>query len=127
MEKFKLSIKELDGARVINFMNNSDDFVEVIFTIDDKEVKYGHNYNPDLKGYAYPPKLEKAVKKMKDGTQLPFKWLRSGEIKAYIFTGKGTYYDRDIDNPTFLRHRLVKSIKFKRTDVTPCEILSIKY
>lgn len=124
---FKLAIKEIDGVKVIDFANNSDKFVEVVFTIDNKDVKFGFEYRPELKGYAYPPKLEKEVKKMKDGSLLPFRWLRSGEVKAYIFRGNGSYHDRDIDKPTFLRHRLVKSIRFKRTDTQPHEILAIKY
>lgn len=126
-DDFKLSIKELDGAKVINFANHSTDFVEVIFTIDDKEVKFGSDYTPEQRGYAYPPKLEKEVKKMKDGSLLSFRWLRSGEVKAYIFRGMGTYYEKDIDKPTFLRHRLVKSVKFKRKDKQPFEILTLKY
>jgi len=125
--KFKLAITENNGLRVINFANNSEDFVEVIFTIDGKDVKFGFDYRPDIKGYAYPPKLEKEVKKMKDGSPLNFRSLRSGEVKAYIFRGVGKYYEKDLDKPTFLRHRLVNSIKFHRTDEEPCEILIIKY
>jgi hypothetical protein len=84
-KEFKLMIKEIDGIKVINFANNSDKFIEVIFTIDNKDVKFGFEYNSELKGYAYPPKLEKEVKRMKDDSPLPFRWLRSGEVKAYVF------------------------------------------
>ena len=126
-KNFKLNVKELNGSKVINFTNNLDQFVEVIFTIDGKEVKNGLAYSPKLKGYAYPPKITKDVKRMKDDSPLKFRMIRSGEVSAYIFRGKGSYYDKDIDKPAFLRHELVKSIKFKRTDKEPYEIITIKY
>ena len=126
-ENFRLSVKEVEGSKVINFVNNLDQFVEVIFTIDGKEVKNGLDYSPNLKGYAYPPKISKDVKRMLDDSPLKFRLIRSGEVSAYIFRGKGSYYDKDIDKPAFLRHKLVKSIKFNRTDKEPFEILTIKY
>jgi len=124
---FKLNIKEIDGVRVINFKNNTENFVEVIFAIDGKEVKNGLPYSPELKGYAYPPRLEKEVKRMKNGKLLPFRLLRSGKLTAHIFRGTGSYYDEDLDKPTFLRHRLVKSIKFKRVDQEPYEVMEVEY
>ncbi|MBT5503661.1 hypothetical protein HN643_06240 [Candidatus Falkowbacteria bacterium] len=126
-EPFKLKVKELDGTKVVNFSNTSDSFVEVVITIDNKDAKFGKDYDPEVKGYAYPPKLEKDVKKLINGTALPFRWLRSGEVKAYVYRGKGSYHDVDIDKPTFLRHKMVKSIKFRRTDNTPFQILTANY
>jgi len=124
-EKFKFEVLEKDGVRVINFANKTDEFVEVVFTINDKEIKCGQVFSNETRGYAYPPKLEKEVKKMKDGSPLPFPWLKTSEVKAYIFRGIGKYYDRDLDKPTFLRHRLVRSIKFDRTDKVPSEVLAV--
>jgi len=124
---FKLTIKDTDAGRVINFLNNSNEFVEVVFAIDGKEVKFGREYRPEEKGYGYPPKLEKEVKRMKNNSPLPFRLLRGGEVKAYVFRGAGAYHDRDIDKPTWIRHRLVSSVKFRRKDVQPCEVLSVRY
>lgn len=122
-----LKIKQTDYSKFIEFANNSDDFLEVIFTIDNKDVKFGKPYSLNLRGYAYPPRFKKPIKKMKNGTLLPFRNLRSGEVKAYIFRGKGAFYEGDIEIPTFLRQKMAKSIKFKRTDNEPCEVLSVKY
>ena len=123
---FNLSVTTLDNRKVINFANNSKDFIEVIFTIDGKEAKEGKELTQDTKGYAYPPKLEKPVKKTKAGTPLQFN-PRGGEVVAYIFAGQGNYKDEDIDKPAFLRHKLVDKIKFKRTSDQPIEVLKIKY
>ena len=123
---FNLSVISLEGKKVINFANNSKEFVEVIFTIDGKETKEGKDLTQNKKGYAYPPKLEKPVKKTKAGTPLVFN-PRGGEIIAYIFAGQGNYKDEDIDKPAFLRHKLVDKVSFKRSSDQPVEILKIKY
>lgn len=126
MKNFKFEIKELNGKKVINFTNNSTDFVEVVFTVDGREVKEGKFPNENTKGYAYPPKLEKPVRKMKDGAPLKFNPM-GGKVYAYIFAGTGSYKEEDIEKPAFLRHKLVDKIKFKRTSNTPIEILEISY
>jgi len=126
MSQFIVSIINIEGKRAINFANNSKDFVEVILTIDGKEVKEGKTPDEKTKGYGYPPKLEKPVKKMKDGTLLRFN-PRGGEVVAYIFVGDGKYKDDDLEKPTFLRHKLVDKISFKRTSDEPIEIIKIKY
>lgn len=125
MSSFSLSVTNLDGQKVINFANQSQQFVEVVFTIDNKEVKNGYEFSPEIRGYAYPPKLEKPVRKMKNGQPLKFK--KDGIINAYIFAGQGEYKEEDLDKPAFLRNRLVSSIKFKRTNNQPIETLEIKY
>ncbi len=123
---YELSVINLDGKKVINFANRGKDFVEVVFTIDGKEVKEGKDLSSETKGYAYPPKLEKPVKKMKDGSSLRF-GPRGGEVVAYIFVGDGQYKDEDIDKPAFLRHKLVGVIKFKRKSDHPDIILKTNY
>jgi hypothetical protein len=126
MSFFSLSLGQIDGKRIINFANNSQKFVEVIFTIDDKEVKEGKALGPIIKGYAYPPKLEKPVRITKNGQVLPFN-PRGGMVKAYVFSGDGQYKPEDIDKPAFLRHKLVDKVKFKRTSDQPIEVLQIRY
>ena len=123
---YNLSVINFEGKKVINFANNSKDFVEVIFTIDGKEVKEGRELIQNTKGYAYPPKLEKLVKKTKAGMPLQFN-SRGGEVVAYIFAGEGKYKEEDIDKPTFLRHKLVDKIKFKRTSDQPVGVLKVRY
>jgi hypothetical protein len=125
MSPFSLSLIDIDGQKMINFANHSQQFVEVIFTIDGAEVKNGRKFNLKVRGYAYPPKLEKPVKRMKNDKPLKFK--SSGVIKAYIFAGEGEYKEADLDKPAFSRNKLVSSVKFKRTNNQPLEILEIKY
>ena len=126
MKTYNFEIKELNGRKVINFANNSADFVEVIFTIDGMEVKEGKPPDEKTRGYAYPPKLEKPVKKMKDETPLRFN-PHGGKVQAYIFAGTGSYKDEDLEKPTFLRHKLVNKISFRRISDEPMQVLEIIY
>lgn len=125
MSLFSLSVIDIDGQKMINFANHSQQFVEVVFTIDGAEVKNGRKFNPKVRGYAYPPKLEKPVKNMKNDKPLKFK--SSGVINAYVFAGEGEYKEADLDKPAFLRNKMVSSVKFKRTNNQPMEILEFKY
>lgn len=120
-DAFRLNIKEFEGQKVINFANNSSEFVEVIFTVDGKEVKEGKILDQSTRGYGYPPKLEKPVRKMKDGT--PLRIDRCASITAYVFSGNGSYKNEDLDKPTFLRHKLVDKFSFRRTAHEPIAIL----
>lgn len=126
MSPFSLSINYIEGKKVIEFANNSREFVEVVFGIDGKDARHGLRLSPDTKGYGYPPKLEKPVKKLKDGSPLPFS-PAGGVVTAQIFGGEGQYRDEDLDMPPFLRHELANKIKFKRTSNQPIEILQVKY
>ena len=124
MSQFRLSVKELEGKKVINFANDSSEFVEVIFTVDGKEVKEGKVPNQMTRGYGYTPKLEKPVKKMKSG--LPLVIGRNAIIQAFIFPGIGSYKDADIDIPTFLRYKLVDKFSFRRTANEPIVMLETR-
>ena len=126
MDQFELSVVEREGETIIHFANRSNDFVEVIFTIDGKEVKEGGKVTASTKGYAYPPKLEKPVKKMKNGIPLPF-GNYGGEVAAYIFSGQGEYKREDLEKPAFLRSRLVDKVKFKRTSDQPVQVITVRY
>jgi hypothetical protein len=125
-DNFSLKMDILDGKRIINFANNSSKFVEVIFTIDSTECLNGQPFKDfRIKGYGYPPKLQKTVKHLMNGNPLPFS--DNGIIRAYIFEGDGKYRDDDIDKPALFRKVLVSRIKFKRNGDTPMETLEIKY
>lgn len=125
-DTFNLSTTVLDGRKIIRFANKSDDFVEVIFTIDGCEIKDGNPFDFALRGYGYPPKLERAVKCMRDGAPLPFH-RGGGEVKAYIFAGKGAYYEDDLRVPAFMRKRVVSHMKFQRIEKRPAMILQCSY
>jgi hypothetical protein len=124
---FKFEVRQNDSGRYIHFVNQTKNFVEVLFTIDGKEIKFGFEPNEDTRGYGYTPGLEKDITKMKDGRPLQFRLLRSGVAKALIFAGVGKYKEEDIDKPTFLRHRLVKKFTFHRTSARPVAELEAKY
>ena len=122
---FRLNIKEVEGKQVINFANDSADFVEVVFTIDGKEVKEGKVPDQSTRGYGYPPKLEKPVKKMKNGLILSI--ARNATIQAFIFPGVGSYKEEDIEKPAFLRHKLVDKFSFRRTADEPIAVLETHF
>jgi hypothetical protein len=126
MKKFDLSVTTEEGVSVIDFANNTNDFVEVIFAIDGREVKEGRKMNFSIKGYGYPPKLEKPVKRMRSGESLQFS-SKGGEVVAYIFAGEGEYKDNNLEVPTFLRKKIAKKIRFKRISDEPIQVLKIKY
>lgn len=123
---FSLSIQQLEGRRVIQFANQSSQFVEVVFIIDGKEVKEGKVPTSATRGYGYPPKLEKPVRMMRNGQDLPF-GSSGGTVEARIFIGDGEYHDADLNKPTFLRHTLVDKVRFKRTSAEPTEVMVVQY
>src|SRR3989338_3771495 len=121
-QPYALSIIGEQGRKIITFANNSPNFVEVIFTIDGREVKEGKFPDNGTRGYGYPPKLEKPVRKMKDGrpVQLP---AHGGKVQAKIFQGVGSYKEEDLDKPTFMRHELVDKFSFRRASDQPITTL----
>ena len=122
---FELSIKEVEGKKVINFANNTKDFVEVVLVINGKETKTWKEFSPEIKGHAYPPKLDKPIKKDKKGNPLEFDPDRD-EIIAYVFEGEGKYKEEDIEKPAFLRHKMVDKIIFKRTSNEPIKVIKLE-
>ena len=123
---FHLSTTMVDGTRVIQFANHSKDFIEVVLAIDGKEVKEGRDVSAETRGYAYPPKLEKPVRKTKGGRPLQFD-PHGGEVTAFVFEGQGSYRDEDIEKPAFLRHKLVARVRFKRTSNQHIAVLKTRY
>ena len=139
---FELSIIEENGNKQIDFANHSQSYVEVVFTIDNKEVKNGIYFSPSIKGYCYPPSHHKPIRTMINGDQLPF--TNRGTIKAYIYAGVGELIEEDYDVPPFIRYKLNerrfrddsairnllshnKKARFKRIGSNPIEILEIPY
>jgi hypothetical protein len=140
---FELSIIKENGSKQIDFANYSQSFVEVVFTIDNKEVKNGTYYSPSVKGYCYPPSHHKPIRTMANGKQLPF--ANSGTLRAYVYTGVGELIEEDYDVPPFIRYKLNeqrfrnnkanmhnfmsqnKKANFKRIGISPIEVLEIPY
>lgn len=140
---FELSVIEENGHKQIDFANYSQSFVEVVFTIDDREVKTGSYFSPSVKGYCYPPSHHKPIRTLANGHQLPF--ANRGTIKAYIYSGVGELVEQDYDVPPFIRYKLNerrfesdrasirnllsrnKKARFKRFSSNPIEVLEIPY
>ena len=119
-----LSIKQHDVGQFIHFHNMTDSFIEVVFTVNGREVRENQIPTKTTRGYGFAPKLDKSVRKRKDGT---FIRLREGDsIEAYVFAGVGSYKEADLEKPTFLRHKLVDKFSFHRSSDTPVAILEKK-
>lgn len=124
--QYQLSIIQKDKNKKIDFANNTDEFVEVVFAIDNKEVKYSGSYSQEIRGYCFPPGYNKDIKAMKSGEPLPFG--RSGIVKAYIFEGKGEYKERDYSVPAFIWRKLGdRTAIFKRSTTVPAQVLEAQY
>ena len=141
---FELSIVKENNTRQIDFANHSSNFVEVVFTIDNKEVKYGDYFSPSIKGYCYPPSHHKPIRTMKNGSNLPF--ATRGTLKAYIYAGTGELIEKNYDVPPFIQFKLNEKrfrddktimrnffsrggerARFRRLGNNPIEVLEIPY
>lgn len=130
MNKYKLEITHEEGQPTIHFSNNTKQFVEVVFTIDGKDVKYGKELVDRPRGYGYPPLYRKNIKRMARGIRI----TEQSAIKAYIYEGEGKYQEVtqkvDFDIPPFIRRRLGESfipqgkkLLFRRLGRTPQAVL----
>lgn len=119
-----LTIKQYEDGQFIHFHNMTNEFVEVMFTVNGRDVRKNQIPSSAIRGYGFAPKLDKSVRKRKDGTLVP---LRKGdEIQAFVFSGVGSYKEEDMEKPTFLRHKLVDRFRFKRSSDEPVEVLEMK-
>ncbi|MDP2812330.1 MAG: hypothetical protein Q8O32_01425 [bacterium] len=104
-EKYKINI--LDGF--IDFDNTTNEFVELIITIDDKEIRTNKRVKETTKGFCYPPRYHKAIAvNLKKGSSL----------KVYIYEGEGQE-SINLDKPTFLRKKEGRKAIFKRASSVP--------
>ncbi len=132
MSNFSLSLVSENGNRLVDFSNNTNNFVEVVLDIDGSVIK----------GYCYPPFHHKPIRKLRDGRALPFS--NSGRVRAYIFSGIGQLKnDVDLDVPPWIRRKLyekghistdqiiqqphIQKVIFRRTSLNPIEMLEIPY
>ena len=104
-EKYKINI--LDGF--IDFDNTTNEFVELIIVIDNKEIKSGKRVTEATKGFCYPPKYHKAI-----AVHLE----KGSKVKIYVYEGEGQE-NVDLDKPTFLRKKEGRKAKFQSTLAEP--------
>lgn len=137
MNNFELKVVNENGGRALDFVNKTANFVEVVFSLDGQLIK----------GYCYPPYHHKPVKKMRDGSQLPFS--QKGKVRAFIYSGAGQYKEDETDyevSPfvrfrlnqdrfkedgfnadSMLRQRPNPKVTFRRTSNNPMEVLEVNY
>ena len=72
-ELYKLGVQSMDEGDFIHFVNNTQEFVEVVFVVNGREAREGKMYQQGTKGYGYAPKLENPVRKDLDGNYIPLK------------------------------------------------------
>jgi hypothetical protein len=137
-KNFNLKVLDDRGKRVIDFANNTPNFVEVMLNIDGQVVR----------GYCYPPYHHKPIRTVRGGGSLPLS--EHGQIQAFVFAGIGQYKKINNDElsvPPFirfylnqdkfrqegsdmdsvLRQKLAQKVIFHRTSQTPIEIINISY
>ena len=101
MEKdFELKIVKKDGVNLIDFTNNTQKFIEVVFVVDGKDLKTGEMFNHGVRGYCYPPNYRREIKRSVVNI------ASRSKIEAYIYSGTGKYKTQDYEVPTFLRYKL---------------------
>lgn len=137
MINFELKTINDGGTQVLDFANNTPNFVEVVVNIDGKEIR----------GYCYPPHHHKPIRKMRDGSRLPFS--KSGRVRAYVYAGIGQYKEEEVDyevppfirfklnqdrfkqeginTDSLIRQRLNRKVTFRRSSNNPIEVLEIPY
>ena len=120
---YSIKVQSMDEGDFIYFANNTKEFVEVVFVVNGREVRAGKLYVEGVKGFGYAPKLEKPVRKDREGNFIPLK--KGDAVRAMVYRGEGSYKDEDLEKPTFLRHRLIDKFSFKRTSDEPVEILEM--
>lgn len=115
------------GAKVIDFANNSNDIVEVVFSIDGRQVKTKAPGSFSSRGYCYPAGHHKPIRKSGDGTALAFR--EAGMVRATIYAGEEVgRAPEEMDVPTFIWRKMRKNkVKFRRTSNTPIAELEIPY
>lgn len=125
-QPFQLAVVETEQGKNIDFANQTSDFVEVLFSIDGKEVKRGELFDFQTRGYCYPPEHHKPIRMMKSGQELPFK--AHGMVKAYVFAGQGEYKNEDYEVPAFIRKKLRnRVVSFSRASHQPIAVLEVPY
>lgn len=126
MHSYQLAVIDTDQGKQIDFNNSTSDFVEVLFSIDGKEVKTGAMFDYQTRGYCYPPEHHKPIRMMKSGQELPFK--AHGMVKAYVFAGQGEYKNEDYEVPAFIRKKMRgRIVSFRRQSQQPIAVLEVPY
>jgi len=125
LPSYELEVIQDETGKAIEFKNNSQDYVEVVFLIDGKETKYGKTVTPGYRGYGFEPESRRTLTKMKDGKPLYFG--ASGTVTALVYAGEGRLKDETLETPTFIRRRLGAKISFKRYSDIPIATFEVSY
>lgn len=134
---FELKVATENNQKVVDFANNTPNFVEVVLNIDGNLVK----------GYCYPPFHHKPIRRQRTGEALPLG--EHGRIQAYVYSGIGQYKSGDVDydippiirfklnqdrfkkirltTDNLLQRRANQKVSFKRLSNNPVEVLEIPY
>lgn len=127
MNDYEIGIKHEDKVPTINFANNTAEFIEVVITVDGRDIRTGEKYDGSQRGYCYPDMYERNIKKMAVNINLK----SYQQIKAYIFKGKGKHKEIDFDLPPFIRRKIGeqylpsnRKALFKRFSDTPSFVLN---
>ena len=132
MSNFTLNLTQENGTRLVDFSNNTNNFVEVVLDIDGRVIK----------GYCYPPFHHKPIRRLRSGEALPFS--ANGRVRAYVFGGVSQFKDdTDYEVPPWVRRKLYQNghittdnlfqepqkrkVSFRRTSTNPIEVLEIPY
>lgn len=126
-KQYEISIKHDGGDPTINFANNSNEFVEVTFTVNGKDIKTGQSFTESERGFCYPGHYERNIKQM-----VSYIRLKEGDqVRAYIYRGVGKYQEIDFDIPPFIRRKIgqdhstaKKKAIFKRSTNVPAQVLN---
>lgn len=129
MNNYSMFLGTKDGSMAIEFANNTDGFVEVVFTINGKDIRESKMFDESVKGYCFPSKFKKMFSRTVGDRPLPFKLPGKGVVKAYVYRGEGQYIrkEADLEIPTFVRRSLSNKAQFVRSDKAPVEVLECKY
>jgi hypothetical protein len=114
MKDYELDVKDYGNTPTVNFANNTNRFVEVIFVVDGKNIKTGKALIGDERGYCYPDHYEMNIKKMARGIKI----AKGSKIEAHIFEGDGNIKKEDYDVPVFIRRRLGEKITTENKKAT---------
>ena len=109
--KYKLNVFPFS----VDFENDSNGFVEVIISVNGKDIKEGKVVTKATKGLCYPPGYHKSITtSIKKGSR----------VKVYVYEGKGE--ERvDLDRPAILRRKEGRKAVFHRKSSEPAEVIEL--
>lgn len=124
-KQYEISVKDEKGMPTLNFSNNTNEFVEVVFTVNGQDIKTGLPFTGTERGFCYPDHYRQHIKKVAPSIRIK----EGDQVRAYIYRGEGKYQKIDYDIPPFIRRKIgegypaAKKVIFKRFSNTPAQSL----